>query len=126
MHQFVMLHQTLPGIIVCYPFHLQECTIFVSGDGITEEILRKEFSKFGPIQTVTVDTAKGWAEVFIKHFACYFGGLLQVVYIYYFSFILRTGFITYDSPRVSNTAKKEVRYILIYTLSLHLPHMIDG
>jgi len=52
-------HQTLPGIIACCPFHLQECTIFVSGDGITEEILRKEFSKFGPIQTVTVDTAKG-------------------------------------------------------------------
>ncbi|XP_065917072.1 negative elongation factor E-like [Dysidea avara] len=56
----------------------KECTIFVSGDGITEEILRKEFSKVGPIQAVIVDTAKG------------------------------TGFITYDSPRVSNAARKEM------------------
>ena len=35
----------------------------MSGDGITEEILRKEFSKFGPIQAVTADTAKGLVVV---------------------------------------------------------------
>lgn len=38
---------------------LQECTIFISGDGITEELLRKMFGKFGPIHMATVDAVKG-------------------------------------------------------------------
>ena len=38
---------------------LQECSVFISGDGITEEIVRKTFGKFGPIQVATVDAIKG-------------------------------------------------------------------
>ena len=39
--------------------YLQECTIFISGDGITEELVRKMFGKFGPIHMATVDAVKG-------------------------------------------------------------------
>ena len=39
--------------------YLQECTIFISGDGITEESVRKMFGIFGPIHMATVDAVKG-------------------------------------------------------------------
>ena len=46
---------------VCDMFYiyLQECSIFISGDGITEELVRKMFGKFGPIHVATVDAVKG-------------------------------------------------------------------
>lgn len=56
MLMYVYLNSNrLPQCFVC----LQECSVFISGDGITEEIVRKSFGKFGSIQVATVDAIKG-------------------------------------------------------------------
>ena len=71
--------------------------MFVHCPGMSEEVLRIAFSRFGEVQTLTMDTSKGCVESSVLC-PCVLSCLC----------LCSRSFITFNNPSIASTAKKEV------------------
>ena len=87
---------------------LQKCTVFVGCPNVSEDVLRIAFSRFGEIQQLQLDVSKRY-YVHVLHL----GGIdYDAVLFSSFS----TAFITFKTPSIASTAKKEVYTVAMFSV----------